>query len=185
MRAAAAPELTTERLRLRQWRNADELPMMEINLDPEVARYVNRSADAAASRVFLAEAQAHWDRHRCGLYALEGRDQARQGVLLGFVGLAFPGFLPSLAHRLELGWRLRRDAWGQGYATEAATAVRDHAIAVVGAPDLISIIHPENERSRRVAEKLGMTVEAEVIYPRLQREVEVWSLGGGEGVREG
>jgi len=177
MRAGAALELTTERLRLRQWRNADELPMMDINRDPEVARYLNRATDAAASRVFLAEAQAHWDRHRCGIYALERRDQPRSGVLLGFVGLAFPGYLPSLAHRLELGWRLRRDAWGQGYATEAAIAVRDHAVEVLGVRDLISIIHPENERSRRVAEKLGMTVEAEVLNPRLERAVEVWSLG--------
>ncbi len=178
-RTGAAPELATPRLRLRQWRRADELPMMEINRDPEVTRYLNRPVDAAAASGFLPEVQAHWDRHRCGIYALQTRDGPRRDVLLGFVGLAFPGFMPALAHRLELGWRLRRDAWGQGYATEAAAAVRDHAVAVLGARDLLSIIHPENERSRRVAAKLGMTVETEVFNPRLDRWVEVWALPEG------
>jgi RimJ/RimL family protein N-acetyltransferase len=179
MRAPADLELITPRLRLRQFRRADELPMMEINLDPDVARYLNRPVDAAAASVFLAEVEAHWDRHRCGVYAVETRHGPRRGVLLGFVGLGFPGFLPAFAYRLELGWRLRRDAWGQGYATEAATAVRDHAVAVLGAHDLLAIIHPENEPSRRVAGKLGMAVETEVFNPRLDRWVEVWALPEG------
>lgn len=175
MRVRAAAELTTDRLRLRQWRASDELAMMAINTDPEVARYLNRPVDAAASRAFLAEAEAHWDRHGFGVYALERREP-RDGVLLGFVGLGFPGYLPELAHRPELGWRLGRDAWGQGYATEAAAVVRDHAYVDLGVRDLVSIIHPENERSRRVAAKLGMTVESAVFNPRLQRTVEAWSL---------
>ena len=179
MRAPAAPELITSRLRLRRWRASDELPMMQINADPEVARYLNRAVDAAASRAFLVEAEAHWDRHRCGIYAVETLGGPRRGVLLGFVGLAYPGFLPAFAHRLELGWRLRRDDWGHGYATEAATAVRDHAVEVLGVRDLVSIIHPENERSRRVAAKLGMAVETEILNPRLGRLVEVWSLPEG------
>ena len=173
----AAQELTTARLRLRQLRPADELPLTAVNLDPEVTRYLNPSA-GASTRAFLDAAQSHWDRHRCGFYALQLRAPYGASELLGFVGVAFPGFLPSLAHRLELGWRLRRDAWGHGYATEAATAVRDHALTVLGVGDLISIIHPENERSRRVAGKLGMTVETEVLNPRLERSVEVWSLHG-------
>ncbi len=179
MRPPAPLELVTARLLLRQWRPSDELAMMEINRDPEVARYLNSAVDAAASRAFLAQAQAHWDRHRCGIYAVQPRDERPGAGLLGFVGVAFPAYLPSLAHRLELGWRLRRDAWGHGYATEAAIAVRDHAVGELGAGDLVSIIHPDNERSRRVAEKLGMTVEAEVLNPRLGRLVEAWSLPGG------
>ena len=178
-RPPAASELTTPRLRLRRWRASDELPMAEINADPEVTRYLNRPVDPAASRMFLVDAEAHWDRHRCGIYAVETLGGPRRGVLLGFVGLAFPGYLPAFAHRLELGWRLRREDWGRGYATEAASAVRDHAVEALGVHDLVSIIHPENERSRRVAAKLGMTVETEVLNPRIDRLVEVWSLPGG------
>jgi RimJ/RimL family protein N-acetyltransferase len=180
MRVRAVRELQTERLRLRQWRPADELPMMEINRDPEVARYLNRTMDAAAARAFLVEADAHWDRHGFGIYALERREP--DGVLLGFVGLAFPGYLPAVAHRPELGWRLRRSAWGSGYATEAAVAVRDHAVDDLGLrDDLVSIIHPDNDRSRRVATKLGMAVEHLEFNPRLQRDVEVWSFSAREG----
>ena len=72
--------------------------------------------------------------------------------------------MPELAHRPEFGWRLARGAWGRGLATEAAGAARDDAFERLGLPELISIIHPENERSRRVATKLGMTIEGEVSW---------------------
>lgn len=151
--------------------------MMEINSDPEVTRYLNRPSDAAAAGAFLSVAEAHWDRHGLGIYALEGRCPPFAGRLLGFTGLGFPAFLPAVAHRLELGWRLSRGAWGCGLATEAASVVRDHAFGQLGRTDLISIIHPENGRSRRVAEKLGMAVETLVPNPVLGRAVEVWSRG--------
>jgi len=109
----------------------------------------------------------HWAAHGHGLFAAESRED---GSLLGFVGVAYPTFLPELAHRPELGWRLARRAWGRGLATEGATAARDWALGELGMPDLISIIHPENAASRRVAEKLGLTLEA-----RLEL-LEVWAL---------
>jgi len=84
--------------------------------------------------------------------------------------VAYPTFLPELAHRPELGWRLARRAWGRGLATEGATAARDWALGELGMPDLISIIHPENAASRRVAEKLGMKLEARLAL------LEVWAL---------
>ena len=95
---------------------------------------------------------------------------------IGFAGVAHPTFLPALAARPELGWRLARDAWGRGLATEAATAARDHAFATLGLPELISIIHPDNTRSRRVATKLGMTLAERVHVPALDRDAGVWVL---------
>ena len=172
----AAEQIETERLLLRRWVPADEAAMMEINREPEVVRYLNRAVDVAAVGAFLAAAQAHWDRHGFGLYAVQRRSAPFGRALLGFTGIAFPGFLPQLAHRPELGWRLRSDAWGLGYATEAARAVRSEALERVGLEDLISIIHPDNRRSERVAEKLGMAVEMSVYNPVLRRDVNVWSL---------
>jgi RimJ/RimL family protein N-acetyltransferase len=96
---------------------------------------------------------------------------------IGFAGVAYPTFLPELAGRPELGWRLARRAWGRGLATEAATAARDHAFATLGLPALISIIHPQNARSRRVATKLGMTLAEHVHVPALHRDADVWRLG--------
>lgn len=172
-------DLRTPRLLLRPWRAEDEAPMAAINQDPEVARYLNRPITEAALVGFLPFLVAHWEEHGFGPFALEageGCDGIAPGTFLGFAGVAHPTYLPVLAHRPEIGWRLARAAWGRGLATEAALAARDHAFATLGLPELIAIVHPQNARSQAVARKLGMTVTAHVHNPLLHRFVEVWAL---------
>jgi RimJ/RimL family protein N-acetyltransferase len=172
----AADELRTERLALRRWRSGDEGAMFAINSDPEVTRYLNRPIDRAATAAFYARVQEHWAEHGFGFYAVESREPDIAGRFIGFVGVGYPTFLPELATRPELGWRLARLAWGRGLATEAATAVRDSALGALGLAELISIIHPDNVRSQRVATKLGMTLERHVHNPAFDRGVEVWKV---------
>ncbi len=147
--------------------------MTEINRDPEVLRYLNNKPGLAT---WYERVTRHWEQHGFGFFAVEGREADLRGEFIGFVGIAYPTFLPELAARPELGWRLARRAWGQGLATEAAQAVRDRAFADLELPELISIVHPENLRSRRVAAKLGMTIERQVANPSLGRGVDVWQL---------
>ncbi len=122
---SAAGVLRTERLLLRRWRAQDEAPMAAINRNPEVARYLNQpitEVSLAAFHPFLCE---HWERHGFGPFALEAREGCagiKPGTLLGFAGAAFPDYVPAVAERPEIGWRLARSAWGQGLATEAALA---------------------------------------------------------------
>jgi RimJ/RimL family protein N-acetyltransferase len=172
----AAAELLTPRLRLRQFRPSDEPVLAEINADPEVTRYLNRPVGRAASRAFYENAVAHWAAHGFGFWAAESREPASTGRFLGFIGLGYATFLPQLAHRVEIGWRLARSAWGRGLATEGALATRDHAFAQLGLTELISIIHPDNDGSRRVAAKLGMAVSERVENPVIGRQVEVWRI---------
>lgn len=167
--------LLTPRLRLRRWRASDREAMAAINRDPEVTEFLNRPVDEAATRAFLAKTEEHWAEHGFGHCALEAREGPLADQLLGFVGVAYPTFLPPLAERPELGWRLARAAWGQGFATEAALAARDDARGRLALPELISIIHPENQRSQRVATKVGMSVEQRLYFEPLGRDVEVWS----------
>lgn len=148
--------------------------MAAINRDPEVTRYLNRPVDERAVNAFFAGVTEHWAAHGFGIYAVESREPDGDGRFIGFVGLEYPTFLPELAERPELGWRLARDTWGRGLATEAATAARDDAFTRLGLPDLISIIHPHNVRSQRLAQKLGMSVERQVHSPVLDRQVGVW-----------
>jgi RimJ/RimL family protein N-acetyltransferase len=68
---------------------------------------------------------------------------------------------------IEIGYHVRRDLWGQGYASEAARACRDHGFSTLSAERLISLIRPENVSSRRVAEKNGMTIWKEVTRANL------------------
>jgi RimJ/RimL family protein N-acetyltransferase len=172
----AAPELFTERLRLRQWRRADEVVMARINADPEVTRYLSRPRARVPTTAFYETVAAHWEAHGFGFWAVEARTGERAGDLLGFIGLGYPTFIPLLATRVEIGWRLARHAWGRGLATEGATVVRDHAWSDLGLPELISIIDPENARSQRVAAKLGMTLTARVVHPLTWTGLDVWRL---------
>jgi RimJ/RimL family protein N-acetyltransferase len=176
MIATASRELITRRLRLRQWRPADELALAAINADPEVTRYLGRTSGAGATRAFYETVVAHWATHGFGLWAAESLEPEHLGAFLGFIGLAYPRFVPALAERVEIGWRLARGAWGRGLASEGAAAVRDEAFAVLKLPEVISIIHPDNGRSRRVAEKLGMAVCERVVHPLIGDELEVWRL---------
>jgi RimJ/RimL family protein N-acetyltransferase len=175
----AAAELLTPRLRLRQFRPSDEPALADINADPEVSRYLNRPVGRASSRAFYENAVAHWATHGFGFWAAESREPATAGRFLGFIGLGYATFLPQLAHRVEIGWRLGRTAWGRGLASEGALAARDHAFGVLRLEELISIIHPDNERSRRVAVKLGMAVAELVDNPVMGRQVEVWRITSG------
>jgi RimJ/RimL family protein N-acetyltransferase len=163
----AADELLTARLRLRRWRPEDDDAIAAISADPEVSRYLNH-----ATGPFVERFERHWREHGFGLWALERLDP---GGCIGFVGVAHPGFLPAVAHRIEIGWRLDRVQWGQGLATEAALAARDHVRQQLGLAELISIIHPENRRSQRVASKLGMSVSTHVFNEVLGIGVEIWS----------
>jgi RimJ/RimL family protein N-acetyltransferase len=167
----------TPRLRLRPWRETDRAAMAVINRDPQVQRYLGAATDDAAIDGFVDRTVAHWHEHGFGHYAVESREPGRTGTLLGFIGLAYPTFVPEVADRPELGWRLASTAWGQGLATEGATAVRERLVRGLGFSDFISLIHPENLGSRRVAEKLGMVVERTVTHPvtGVEVEVEVWA----------
>ncbi len=178
----------TPRLRLRRWQARDEAAMAVINQDPEVTRYLNRPVDPAATAAFYLLVQDHWAKHGFGVWALEARGSGLEresgpepepglaGQLIGFAGVDYPAFLPELATCPELGWRLARHAWGRGLATEAASAARDHAFDTLRLPELISVIHPENVRSQRLARRLGMTLSQHVHNPVLDRYVEVWQL---------
>ncbi len=174
--SSAVGELATARLRLRRWRAEDEGAMAAINRDPEVTRHLNRRIGAAANAEFFARVLSHWEEHGFGFWAIESLEPDLAGACLGFVGVAYPTFLPELAARPELGWRLARRAWGRGLATEGAIAARDHAFARLDLDALISIINPENRRSQRVAQKLGMTLHEHVRNPTTDRDVEVWQI---------
>jgi len=123
---------------------------VEINADPEVMRYLRpggRPESLAQSQRFAA----HWEEHGYGLWALWA-----DGALVGFAGLSIPYHFPAVLPAVEVGWRLRRDAWGCGYATEAGRAAVTHGFATLGLDEIVSLIHVDNARSLAVAERLGL-----------------------------
>jgi RimJ/RimL family protein N-acetyltransferase len=171
-----AAELRTERLLLRPWRPADEAPMVAVNRDPEVTRYLNRPIDEAAVTGFHGEMLDHWERHGFGFYALESTEPASRGEFFGFAGFAYlPAFFAHLTDAPELGWRLAPAAWGRGLATEAARAALAAGLEERPSEEVISVIHPQNARSRSVATKLGMSHQRTVLNPLLGIDTHVWA----------
>ncbi|MBA2349392.1 MAG: GNAT family N-acetyltransferase [Solirubrobacterales bacterium] len=158
------PVVETERLVLRGWRPEDRAPMARANADAEVTRWIGDGAplDRAASDAFVDAIVEQWRARGFGLWAVEER---AGGAMLGLCGLSVPWFLPSVLPAVEIGWRLERSAWGRGYATEAAAAALAHAFDDLGLTEVIATIFPENIRSVRVAEKLGMVRTGERNHP--------------------
>ena len=150
-------QLSTERLVLRRWRADDLEPFAALNADPKVMEHFPSTLDRPASDALAAAADAAFDRHAFGLWAVE---VAATGVFIGFTGLAVPRFEARFTPAVEVGWRLARSAWGHGYATEAATAALDDGFGRVGLSDIVSFTSVLNLRSQAVMRRLGMTHNA-------------------------
>lgn len=148
------PWVATERLLLREWRPADREPFARMNADPKVTEFLSRPLDRVASDELVDRIEARWASDGIGLWAVERREGR---AFLGFVGLAAPLFEAAFTPCVEIGWRLDRAAWGQGYATEAARAALRFGFEVRDLAEIVSFTVPANVRSRAVMERLGMT----------------------------
>jgi len=144
--------IETARLRLRRLRPADEAALIALDSDPAVMRYVGsppgvRTHDETVERVRQRIEADHDER---GWWAVEGKD----GDTFHGLGLLLP--MPA-GGDVEVGYRLARRSWGQGIATEAASALVDHAFARLALPRVVAVVYPDNLPSRRVLAKLGFT----------------------------
>lgn len=151
---SAANEPTTARLVLRRWREADREPFAALNADPLVMEHFAARLSRSESDDLIARIEAGFDRHGYGLWALELR---ATGEFVGFTGLDRPSFEAHFTPAVEVGWRLARSAWGQGYATEAGRASLAFGFEVAGLEEIVSFTSVANARSRAVMERLGMT----------------------------
>lgn len=145
------PTIETPRLLLRAWSRRDLKAHAEMCADPLAMQYIGSGTtlDSAQSWREIAMHIGHWMLRGYGQWALERKED---GVWLGQAGLWNPPGWPGL----EVGWRLTRQVWGEGYATEAGQAAIEWAWRTIDTKELISVIQPDNAASARVAEKLGM-----------------------------
>jgi RimJ/RimL family protein N-acetyltransferase len=160
----AMTEIRTPRLILRRWYDDDLAPMAEIHADPQVMRWIRdgsvRDLDHTAQDIERWEEE--WEEEGFGLFAVE---LLASGELAGFTGLSVPTFLPEVLPAVEIGWRLGRQFWGQGYASEAAHAALEFALQDRALDRVISIARVGNDASENVMRKLGMAPERETKHP--------------------
>ena len=164
---APLPDVTTERLELRRPTLADLDALIVVFAKPEVWRFpYGRGFTREETEAFLASQIDHWDTCAAGCWIASDRESGR---VLGYLGLAVPTFLPAVLPALEVGWRIDPDAWGQGYATEGASAALDQAFSTLGLDEVCSLPQTDNVASVRVAERLGMRHEHDVDLPATER----------------
>ncbi|MBV8455117.1 MAG: GNAT family N-acetyltransferase [Acetobacteraceae bacterium] len=161
-----APTLTTPRLVLRHWRDADLEAFAALNADPQVMEYfpgtlTRHESDALAARIRSRLASCDF-----GLWAVEV-----PGIepFIGFVGLSVPRWEAHFTPCVEIGWRLAHAHWGRGYATEAASAALAYGFNDLKLAEIVSFTAVANRRSQAVMQRLGMARAAgdDFLHPNL------------------
>lgn len=145
--------IETDRLILRGWRDSDVAPFHAMCNDPEVMRYLGPPMSREVAEESAARQNGFLASHGYCFWAVERK---ADGAFLGFCGLK-PGPEGTPIHgKVEIGWRLRREAWGAGYAREAAEASIAWGWANTGAGDILAMTNIGNVRSWGLMERLGM-----------------------------
>jgi RimJ/RimL family protein N-acetyltransferase len=161
--------IETERLYLRQWQASDFAVFAEINADPEVMKYFPKLLSTAVSNAIAHKCQQLIIDKGWGLWAVSLKDRSKEnGAFIGFVGLNDTHADMSFAPAVEIAWRLHKDCWGQGYATEAASAALNFAFNELSLDKVVSFTAVINKRSQRVMERIGMiNTRANFYHPAL------------------
>ena len=159
--------LQTSRLILRNWKQNDIEPFAILNSDPRVCEFLPNVLSKEETLTSVIKIQSHFKKHAFGLFAVE---LISTKTFIGFVGLKYFSFDSHFTPSVELAWRLSWKNWGQGPATEAAQKVTQYGFETLGLPEILAITAKNNQRSRRVMEKLGMfTNEDEnFLHPQLE-----------------
>ncbi|HEX4693418.1 GNAT family N-acetyltransferase [Sphingomonas sp.] len=145
--------IETERLILRGWLDSDVAPFHAMGNDADVMRFLGPPMSLAGAEEARARMDALLAKHGYCFWAIERK---ADGEFLGFCGIK-PGPADTpIADEIEIGWRLRRDAWGQGYAREAAEAAIAWTWANTDAPEIAAITVTANANSWGLMERLGM-----------------------------
>ncbi len=147
--------IETERLRLRDWNDGDVEPFIRHTNTPAVMRWLGGPLPPKEQRRIIRERIMRWQRERGFTFWIVERKADAE--LLGFCGIKIGDSEGSpIVGEYEIGWRLREDAWGHGYAREAAAASLDHAFDRLGADQVVAVTFTQNRSSWGLMERLGM-----------------------------
>jgi ribosomal-protein-alanine N-acetyltransferase len=150
-----AVALRTPRLLLREWRDDDREPFGAMSTDPAVMHgYLEPLTSRTSSDAWISRMRVHNEEHAFAYWAVELPGVADFIGAVGLSRLRYAGF--PFAPAVEIGWRLARGYWRQGYATEAARAVRDDGFGRLALDEIVAFTLPVNHRSQAVMERLGM-----------------------------
>ena len=157
--------IETDRLLLRQWKETDCSTYISMNLDKEVMEYFPSLLSEVKTRQHIDSIQLTIEQNGYGLFAIERKDTHS---FIGFTGFAHPKFEAAFTPCVEIGWRLARDQWGMGFATEAAKACLAYGFRTLQFSAIHSFTSVLNTRSEQVMKKIGMQKNGEFDHPLLE-----------------
>ena len=152
------PVLKTSRLLLRRWRRTDLEPFAALNADPVVMEHMPTVLTSRETALWIARIELGFEEYGFGLWALE---HGVTGDFIGLTGLSVPRIEAHFTPAVEVGWRLAREHWGNGYASEAAVAALGFGFSESRLDEIVSFTVPANTSSIKVMERLGMTRDPE------------------------
>lgn len=155
----------SKRLGFRNWKKEDLINFAAINSDTDVMRHFPKPLTQNETADFIVRLQNHYEKNGYNYFATE---ILATGELIGFIGLAFQEYVSELTPATDIGWRLKKTAWGKGYATEGAKRCLEYAFNELGLKRIVTTCTIENEKSENVMRKIGMFRKGEFKHPKLK-----------------
>lgn len=159
--------IETPRLRLRDWQEADFEPFSQMNADEEVMKFFPKTLSKQESDAFAQAIIAEIKEFGFGLYAVEVKETSE---FIGFIGFHRATFESDFTPCVEIGWRLKKEEWGRGYATEGAKACLQYGFEELGFDEIYSFTAAINEPSKHVMRKIGLQFVKEFDHPRIDKD---------------
>jgi RimJ/RimL family protein N-acetyltransferase len=156
--------LKSERLGFRNWTNKDLEEFAKLNSDEKVMEHFPKTLSRKEVGKFIDRLNKHFAENGFTYYATEILETKE---FIGMIGLAFQEYKTNFTPAIDIGWRLKRNAWGKGYATEGAKRCLEYAFNELEISKIISVCPIKNTKSENVMKKIGMTKRGEFNHPEL------------------
>ena len=155
---------TSDRLGFRGWKKSDKTPFAKMNADTEVMRYFPSVLTAVASDELVDRLQKHYHTHGFTFFAV---DELETKKFIGFIGLIHTSFEAYFTPCIEIGWRLKKEDWYRGFATEGAKRCLEFAFAKLQVDKIYAITTLTNKPSIHVMQKIGMQRQGTFEHPKI------------------
>ena len=155
----------SQRLGFRNWKNEDLQEFAKLNADSEVMEHFPETLNKKETKAFIQRLQLHFDKNGYNYFATEVLET---GKFIGFIGLALQNYESEFNPATDIGWRLKKSAWGNGFATEGAKRCLEYAFNDLKLEKVISTCTENNSNSENVMVKIGMIKKGEFKHPKLK-----------------
>lgn len=159
--------ISTDRLCLRRWIDSDSEVFIRMNSDPEVMEYFPQLSTEAETLAMISRINLAFDKNGFGLWAVENKITKE---FLGFTGFMIPQFDSFFTPCIEIGWRLKKESWGQGFAAEAASACLNYGFNKLDFHKIVSFTSILNQKSEKVMQRIGMSRVTDFNHPKIESE---------------